>query len=70
MAFKECKNEDDEFKMGLVYFVEGVLIGAKSSVGGNLEYLDLIEDMDRFNNYSWGLISSEQLQDTFVSLVL
>ncbi|CAN6711499.1 unnamed protein product [Malus baccata var. baccata] len=46
------KDEDDALKMGLVYFVEGVLIGAKSNVSVNLEYLDLVKDMDRFNIYS------------------
>ncbi|KAB2634810.1 hypothetical protein D8674_040884 [Pyrus ussuriensis x Pyrus communis] len=26
----------------------------KSNVGVNLEYLDLVEDIDRFNTYTWG----------------
>ncbi|RXH88615.1 hypothetical protein DVH24_000214 [Malus domestica] len=30
-AFKECEDEDDALKMGLVYFAKGVLIGAKSN---------------------------------------
>ncbi|CAN6586152.1 unnamed protein product [Malus baccata var. baccata] len=50
MVFKEYVDEDDVLKMRLVYFAER----AKSNVGVNLEYLDLIEDMDRFNTYSWG----------------
>ncbi|RXH95454.1 hypothetical protein DVH24_007954 [Malus domestica] len=44
-AFKECEDEDDVLNMGLVYF-------PKSNVGVNLEYLDLVEDKDRFNTYS------------------
>ncbi|RXH83483.1 hypothetical protein DVH24_005736 [Malus domestica] len=28
-TFKQCEDEDDALKMGLVYFVEGVLIGVK-----------------------------------------
>ncbi|KAB2597314.1 hypothetical protein D8674_000234 [Pyrus ussuriensis x Pyrus communis] len=63
MVFKQCEDEDDVLKMGLVYFAEGALIGAKSNVSVNLEYLDLVKDMDRFNTYSWGAISFEQLQD-------
>ncbi|RXH70829.1 hypothetical protein DVH24_015451 [Malus domestica] len=31
-AFKECKNEDDLWKIGLVYFADGVLIVVKSNV--------------------------------------
>lgn len=51
-AFKKCKNEDDALKLGLVYFVEAVLIGAKTNVAMNLDYLHLVEDMDRFNSFS------------------
>ncbi|CAN6712858.1 unnamed protein product [Malus baccata var. baccata] len=51
-AFKECEDEDDVLNMGLVYFPEAVLIEVKSNVGVNLEYLDLVEDKDRFNTYS------------------
>ncbi|CAN6721009.1 unnamed protein product [Malus baccata var. baccata] len=49
-AFKECKNEKDVLKLCLVYFVEAVL-GAKSNVVVNLDYLHLVEDMDRLNNF-------------------
>ncbi|KAB2608681.1 hypothetical protein D8674_011849 [Pyrus ussuriensis x Pyrus communis] len=63
-AFKECGNEDDALQMGLVYFAETVLIRAKSNVAVNLGYSHLVEVIDRFNNYSWGAISFEQLQDS------
>ncbi|CAN6573115.1 unnamed protein product [Malus baccata var. baccata] len=69
-VFKECKDKDDALKMGLVYFADGVLIGAKSNMGVNLEYLDLVEDMDRLNTYSWCAISFEQLQDNLFLLLL
>ncbi|KAB2620542.1 hypothetical protein D8674_037627 [Pyrus ussuriensis x Pyrus communis] len=29
MVFKQCEDKDDALKLGLVYFVKGVLIGAK-----------------------------------------
>ncbi|CAN6678384.1 unnamed protein product [Malus baccata var. baccata] len=45
-AFKHCKNRDDAFKLGLVYFDEVILIGAKNNVVVNLDYLDLVEYMD------------------------
>ncbi|CAN6723623.1 unnamed protein product [Malus baccata var. baccata] len=60
-VFKQCEDEDDALKIRLVYFTKGVLIGAKSNVSMNLEYLDLVEDMDSFNTYSWGAISFEQV---------
>ncbi|CAN6728168.1 unnamed protein product [Malus baccata var. baccata] len=63
-AFKHCKNRDDAFKLGLVYFDEVILIGAKNNVVVNLDYLDLVEYMDRFNSLAWGSISFEQLHDS------
>ncbi|RXH92052.1 hypothetical protein DVH24_021075 [Malus domestica] len=62
-AFQECKNEDSAFKLELLYFVKGVLIGVKSNVAINLEYFELVNDMDKFNSYSRGAISFKQLQD-------
>lgn len=55
-------------KIGLVYFAKVIMIRAKSNnVAVNLDYFHLIEDMDRFNDYSWsGAISFEQLQDYLI----
>ncbi|KAB2600713.1 hypothetical protein D8674_038444 [Pyrus ussuriensis x Pyrus communis] len=61
MAFKECKNEEDAFKLRLVYFVEAVLIRAKANITMNLDNLYLVEDMDRFNSFSWCSISSTEM---------
>ncbi|KAM2669366.1 hypothetical protein EV2_020845 [Malus domestica] len=63
-AFKQCKNRDDAFKLGLVYFDEVILIGAKNNFVVNLDYLNLVEYMDRFNSFAWGSISFEQLHDS------
>lgn len=49
-AFKECEHEDDALKMGLVHFVESVLIGAKSNVAMNLDSFHLIKDTNWFND--------------------
>ncbi|KAB2602670.1 hypothetical protein D8674_003675 [Pyrus ussuriensis x Pyrus communis] len=46
MAFKECKNKEDAFKLRLVYFAEAVLIRAKANITVNLDNLYLVEDMD------------------------
>lgn len=52
MVFMECKNENDAFKLGLVYFAEVVLIGTNTNVAMNPDYLYLVENMYRFNNFS------------------
>ncbi|RXH91926.1 hypothetical protein DVH24_020949 [Malus domestica] len=58
-VFKQCEDEDAALKMRLVYFADSVLIRAKNTVSMNLEYLDLVQEMDRFNTYSWGVILFE-----------
>ncbi|TQE10589.1 hypothetical protein C1H46_003827 [Malus baccata] len=63
-------NKEDVFKLGLVYFAEAVLIGAKTNVIVNLEYLYLVEDMDRFNSFAWDSISFEQLHDSLLFATL
>ncbi|KAB2625953.1 glutamic acid-rich protein-like [Pyrus ussuriensis x Pyrus communis] len=50
-AFKECENEDNMWKIRLIFFADGVLIVVKSNVVVNLDYFDLIDDMDKFNNF-------------------
>ncbi|RXH76963.1 hypothetical protein DVH24_019851 [Malus domestica] len=51
-AFKECKNEEDTFKLSLVNLVKAVLVRAKTSVTVNLDYFHLLEYMNRFNSFS------------------
>ncbi|RXH81049.1 hypothetical protein DVH24_004963, partial [Malus domestica] len=58
--FKECKNRGNAFKLGLVYFVDDVLIGPKNNVDTTST---LWRIMDRFNRFVWGSISFEQLHD-------
>lgn len=41
----------------------GYIDEAKTNVAVNLEYLHLMEDMDRFNSFAWGSNSFEQLHD-------
>ncbi|CAN6707493.1 unnamed protein product [Malus baccata var. baccata] len=63
------KVKDDALKIRLVYSANVVLIGAKSNIVVNLDYFHLVEDMNRFNDYSCGAITFEQLQD-ILSLAL
>ncbi|RXH75940.1 hypothetical protein DVH24_042727 [Malus domestica] len=49
MVFKECNDRDDAFKLGLVYFAEAVLIRVKNNISVNLDYLNLVEDMDNLS---------------------
>ncbi|KAF3433592.1 hypothetical protein FNV43_RR24694 [Rhamnella rubrinervis] len=49
--------EDDFVRLALIYFLECGLLGKESQVCMNLDYLSMLEDLNYFNQYSWGLVS-------------
>ncbi|KAI5351249.1 hypothetical protein L3X38_004140 [Prunus dulcis] len=57
---------EDSFKLGLLYFVEFVIMGKPQNVKINRDYLHLVHKMDEFNNYPWGSIWFEFLQDSLL----
>ncbi|CAL8991317.1 unnamed protein product [Prunus brigantina] len=63
---KSERGSEDSFKLGLLYFVEFVIMGKPQNVKINEEYLHLVHKMDEFNNYLWGSISFEFLQDSLL----
>ncbi|BBG93879.1 BURP domain-containing protein, partial [Prunus dulcis] len=48
-AFLRCTEEDDIYKLALVYFAELVVLGRDKHLNINLNYLTLVEDLDAFN---------------------
>ncbi|XP_020424508.1 uncharacterized protein LOC109950350 [Prunus persica] len=48
-AFLRCTEEDDIYKLALVYFAELVVLGRDKHLNINLNYLTLVEDLDVFN---------------------
>lgn len=50
-VFSDCKNAEDRYKLGLVYFVEWVLLGSKKNVGVNLDDLHLVDNLVMFEEY-------------------
>ena len=63
-AFLRCTVEDDIYKLALVYFAELVVLGRDKHLNINLNYLTLVEDLDAFNRYLWGLVSFDKTQDS------
>ncbi|CAL2240348.1 unnamed protein product [Prunus armeniaca] len=62
-AFVKCTEEDDVYKLALVYFAELVVLGRDKHLNINLNYLTLVEDLDAFNRFPWGLVSFDKTQD-------
>ncbi|BBH09082.1 hypothetical protein Prudu_021485 [Prunus dulcis] len=63
-AFLRCTEEDDIYKLALVYFAELVVLGRDKHLNINLNYLTLVEDLDAFNRYPWGSVSFDKTQDS------
>ncbi|BBH02383.1 hypothetical protein Prudu_012923 [Prunus dulcis] len=66
-AFMRCTEEDDIYKLALVYFAELVVLGRDKHLNINLNYLTLVEDLDAFNRYPWGSVSFDKTQDSLFS---
>ncbi|KAI5354936.1 hypothetical protein L3X38_007831 [Prunus dulcis] len=66
-AFLRCTEEDDIYKLALVYFAELVVLGRDKHLNINLNYLTLVEDLDALNRYPWGSVSFDKTQDSLFS---
>ncbi|CAA2979799.1 Hypothetical predicted protein [Olea europaea subsp. europaea] len=58
-VFKRCKHKNDKYKLGLLIILMYVLLAAEENTFVNPWLFYLVDDLDRFNNYSWGRKSYE-----------
>ncbi|MCL7032903.1 hypothetical protein MKW94_026546 [Papaver nudicaule] len=66
-TFINCEHEDDTVKLALVYLLEFLLLGKDKKTYVDLRFLQIVDDLDEFNMYPWGLVSYER---TFSSLAI
>ena len=59
------KEKSDHLRLALIYCLEGVLLSQERKNTIRMENLGLVEDLDVFNNYAWGL---ESYKKTIASL--
>ena len=60
-----CRDYEDRYKLGLLYFPETVLLGKEKMSLINLNWLEIVEDEKEFNQFPWG---TETFQRTVHSL--
>ncbi|XP_022859440.1 uncharacterized protein LOC111380180 [Olea europaea var. sylvestris] len=53
-AIKRCDQMLDRLKLGMVYIVESVLRCHHKKTAIDPFYLEIVDDIDRFNDYPWG----------------
>ncbi|KAM6567398.1 hypothetical protein CsatA_026526 [Cannabis sativa] len=61
LAFESCDVADDVYKLGLCAFVEGVLLSRAEGVYIWTDMLKLVENVENFFEYPWGLLSYQKL---------
>ncbi|CAA3008515.1 Hypothetical predicted protein [Olea europaea subsp. europaea] len=59
-AFVNCKKrKSDKYKLGLIVILVYVLWATEENTFIDLWWLDLVDDLDRFETYPWGKFSFE-----------
>ncbi|KAF3442928.1 hypothetical protein FNV43_RR16846 [Rhamnella rubrinervis] len=53
----QLEYEDNLLRLTLIYFLKCGILDKESQVCINLDYLSMVEDLNYFNQYSWGLVS-------------
>ncbi|XP_022869371.1 uncharacterized protein LOC111388796 isoform X2 [Olea europaea var. sylvestris] len=53
-AFRRCDHMLDKLKLGLVYILESILRCRHRRTSIDLFSLDVVDDIDAFNSFSWG----------------
>lgn len=64
-VFKRCKNKSDKYKLGLLVILVYVILSTEENTYINPWWFYLVDDVDRFNNYSWGKMSYEYTTRVF-----
>ncbi|KAF3453882.1 hypothetical protein FNV43_RR04323 [Rhamnella rubrinervis] len=65
LKHSNLEDKDDMVKLTLIYFLECSILGKESQVGINEQHLSMVEDLNYFNQYAWGL---ESYNATIISM--
>ncbi|XP_062076473.1 uncharacterized protein LOC133781482 [Humulus lupulus] len=63
-ALKNCTIVEDAYKLGLCFFVEGVLLAREGKLNVWIDSLKMVEDTEYFFTYPWGKVSFNKLMDS------
>ena len=58
---------EDRVNVALVYFLEGVLLSADAKNNYSDFYISMVDHLDMFNSYPWGLEVFETMLDSMLS---
>ncbi|KAL5561683.1 hypothetical protein UlMin_031430 [Ulmus minor] len=63
-AEKEKDLATDRVKIALLYFLEGVLLGADPKRNVSTFHMSMVDDLDMFNSYPWGTVVYDTTVDS------
>ncbi|KAF8380830.1 hypothetical protein HHK36_028324 [Tetracentron sinense] len=55
--FVSCVDDTDAVKLALIIFLEYYLLGSETHTRVNEHYLELVNNLEEFDKYPWGLVS-------------
>ncbi|KAF3448107.1 hypothetical protein FNV43_RR08817 [Rhamnella rubrinervis] len=55
LKHSKLEDKDNMIKLTLIYFLECDTLGKESQVGINEQHLSMVEDLNYFNQFAWGL---------------
>ncbi|XP_060969515.1 uncharacterized protein LOC115713230 [Cannabis sativa] len=64
LQLERCEDKDDAYKLGLIAFIEGVLVSKEGNVQVLPEMLKFVNDLEFFFKYPWGERAFRKLMET------
>ncbi|XP_060964749.1 uncharacterized protein LOC133033711 [Cannabis sativa] len=64
LQLERCEDKDDAYKLGLIAFIEGVLVSKEGNVQVWPEMLKFVNDLEFFFKYPWGERAFRKLMET------
>ena len=65
----KCETDDDAIRLGMLYVLFSIILANGKIVCIPLNYVELVEDIQSFNDYSWGIPAWEMTRDSIRSAV-
>ena len=63
------ETDDDVIRLGMLYVLSSIILANGKTVRIPLIYVELVEDIQAFNDYPWGIPAWEMTKDTIRSAV-
>ena len=64
------ETDDDAIRLGMLYVLSSIILANGKTVRIPMTYVELVQDIQAFNDYPWGIPAWEMTRDSIRSTVL